>query len=88
MAAILKHATGATMLGASQKDFPGLFLLLAALAHRNLATDKNLEMLFGDAMYVRALMLKVGQIVAHSSYSEVDHCPLRLSGLPAADTFF
>ena len=24
----------------------------------------------------------------HSSYSEGDHCPLRLSGLPAAHTFF
>ena len=27
-------------------------------------------------------------IVGHSSYSEGDHCPLRLSGLPAAHTFF
>jgi len=25
---------------------------------------------------------------SHSSYSEGDHCPLRLSGLPAAHTFF
>ena len=26
--------------------------------------------------------------LSHSSYSEGDHCPLRLSGLPAAHTFF
>ena len=75
IAAILKQATGATMLGASQKDFPGLRLLLAALAHRNLATDKNLEMLFGDAMYVRAVMLKVGQIVAMASQIS-EHDPM------------
>ena len=27
-------------------------------------------------------------IFAHSSYGEGDHCPLRLSGLPAAHTFY
>jgi len=27
-------------------------------------------------------------LIYHSSYGESDHCPLRLSGLPAAHTFF
>ena len=34
------------------------------------------------------LPLYCAPLVCHSSYSEGDHCPLRLSGLPAAHTFF
>ena len=30
----------------------------------------------------------IKEITSHSSHSEGDHCPLRLSGLPAAHTFF
>ena len=40
----------------------------------------------GGQKVVSIVLVRV--VVAHSSYSEGDHCPLRLGGLPAAHTFF
>ena len=45
------------------------------------SADKN----FADE--ITWISWKTKQDLDHSSYSEGDHCPLRLSGLPAAHTF-
>jgi len=39
---------------------------------------------------IRLIVVSTGRalMAAHSSYSEGDRCPLSLSGLPAAHTFF
>ncbi|KAJ3079417.1 hypothetical protein HDU99_010947 [Rhizoclosmatium hyalinum] len=47
--------------------FPGLIPLLTKLASNNLASDENLEILFGDATRVRGSMMEVGSNLAQSA---------------------
>ena len=63
-ALLVRTIGGRITLGESKELFPGLRLLLAALAKKGLATDRSLETLFGDAAHVRSLMLSVGMILA------------------------
>lgn len=51
-------------LGSDRSRFPSLRRMLGALAGKSKATDENLEILFGDAAHVRAMMLEVGSLLA------------------------
>lgn len=50
-------------LGSDRTRYPSMRRILGALAGKRLATDEKLEILFGDAAFVRSMMLEIGSIL-------------------------
>jgi len=65
-----------------------LFLFLECIRDFVLHLLQPLSLSFSLSLFLSLSLSHVNTIHTHSSYSEGDHCPLRLSGLPAAHTFF